>query len=726
MLSSFGASLTPDLTEKKRLEAAGKLKWFHWAIILASLGATLFAWDLARKNNQQQIEDRFNRESDQVVEQITERLTKYEDALWGGVAALSAVQDEPTSAFWVRYSQSLNIENAYPGINGIGIIDLVERNELDIYLFKQKQERPEFNVFPEHAEKQLWPITFVEPSSTNLAAIGLDIAHESSRLSAAQKARATGTAQITAPITLVQDARKTPGFLFYAPHYSVSGLDTEVEREASFVNLVYAPFVFERLMEGTLGSDRRLVTLKISDSGLNLYDETQSVAEGTLKFAPYKQERVIDIYGRKWVFDIQSNSAFDAATKNSKPWAILALGLTIEMLIIGLFTALSKANRKALKFADEMTLAFRTNSNLLNNILDNANDGIVLSDDVLGIQGFNKASQEIFGYEIEDVRGKKFDYLFPFLKDDFVKVHGVDVVEPTPEHINMFFLGDPREVTGRHKDGRDIKLETSISEVHEDGRVFYNAIIRDISKRKKAEFQLKQTLRDLTASNEDLERFAYIASHDLKSPLRAIDNLSKWIEEDLKDDVSPENQNRISMLRGRIARMEGLLNSLLSYSRISSRTYKSDIIDAHDLLTGVVNLQNLPAGFNVDLGSSLKNIMIERMPLEQVFHNLISNAIKHHDKSTGTVTVTCEEMPDSFVFNIRDDGPGIDPIFHAKVFEMFQTLKPRDSVEGSGMGLALVKKMLSRHNGHIELISELGAGSQFVVTWPKPKEDSNI
>ncbi len=707
------------LNKKERLEAAGRWRWFHWVIIIASLAIAIFAWKLARDSNQQKINDQFDREAAQVVDLISERMAHYEDALWGGVAALSAFDVSLTANAWKNYSETLEISKKYPGINGIGVIDYVKPGEFETYLSLNRMERPDFNVFPEHELDERWPITFVEPFAENRAAIGLDIAHESNRLAGARKARDTGDAQITGPITLVQDARKTPGFLFYAPHYESVDLSSQAERRDKFVNLVYAPFVFERLMIGILETDRRLVSLRISDSGVNLFDEITSQRTNGSSQALYTVKITKEIYGRNWFFVIESNESFEESARNYKPLIILLSGLGVELMIITLFVMLARSNRQAVQFAGEMATAYAGKSNLLTNITNNAIDGIILSDADGKILDFNKASQEIFQYSYDEIIGQNFDSLFRSLQQDFIELNDVVTVEPSEEMLKAFYTGKMREVTGRRKDGSNVMLEISTTEITEGGRTLYNTIVRDISRRKTAEAQLQKTMQELVYSNQDLEGFAYVASHDLKSPLRAIDNLSKWIADDMDPDEDSENRLRVALLRTRVARMEDLLNSLLNYSRAGKQFDQEVRVSAGELLRDVRGVQDVMPGFAVKIADNLDDIIIPRMPLEQIFNNLISNALKHHDKDAGVISVTGTETQSHYSFRVTDDGPGIDPAFHKKIFEIFQTLRPRDEVEGSGMGLALVKKMVTRHGGEIKVQSAPGEGSTFTITLPK-------
>jgi len=220
-------------------------------------------------------------------------------------------------------------------------------------------------------------------------------------------------------------------------------------------------------------------------------------------------------------------------------------------------------------------------------------------------------------------------------------------------------------------------------------------------------------------SNEDLERFAYAAAHDLKTPLRSIDNLASWIDEDAGDSLAADSREHLHKLRTQVRRMERLLADVLEYSRIEHRRdpRSTELVDGGALMDTVVSLAAPPDGFTVR-HSGFHGLPLPRMPLQQILHNLIGNAVKHHDKPSGTVEVTADHTPPHLVIRVRDDGPGIAPEFHGRIFEMFQTLKPRSDKDGSGMGLTLVKKLVTLHGGDIAVESQPGQGACFRFTWP--------
>ncbi len=347
------------LTEQHALKKAGGLHWFHWLVVSLSLVLTLGVWQYSRLQVQEKIENRFDREAEQVITLLSERLQKYEDALWSGVATINSHNGDMNSKQWEAFATALHLPAKYKGINGIGVIHNVEADNLDTYLLQQRQTRPNYGLHPQHNNGYLLPISYIEPAKDNLAAVGLDVAHEKNRLTAALKARDTGQAQITGPIVLVQDAEQTPGFLFYAPFYRISQSDSLEDRRSNFAGMVYAPFVVHKLMRGTLEKSRRHVGISISDGGDYLYNEDDSDTASTTTSPLFATNHNMEVYGRQWQIKVWSTAAFHKEAQNSQPMFILIGGIVIDTLLLSLFLILSRANRRALSFAERMSESYQ-------------------------------------------------------------------------------------------------------------------------------------------------------------------------------------------------------------------------------------------------------------------------------------------------------------------------------------------------------------------------------
>jgi len=242
-------------------------------------------------------------------------------------------------------------------------------------------------------------------------------------------------------------------------------------------------------------------------------------------------------------------------------------------------------------------------------------------------------------------------------------------------------------------------------------------LLRDNTSRVEAE-RARAREAEEAARVEALSQFAYIASHDLRAPLRAIDNLATWIEEDLGDEVEGESKDHLQLLRKRVQRMDSLLGGLLEYSRVGREGVTLEDVDAKDLVEGIADMLGPPEGFTVAADDELPTLHTARDPLERVLLNLITNAVKHHDKPEGRIAVTCAESDDHFVFRVSDDGPGIPEKQRERAFEMFQTLHSKKT-DGAGMGLALIKRIVENAMGTITLRDGDPRGCVFEFTWPK-------
>lgn len=247
----------------------------------------------------------------------------------------------------------------------------------------------------------------------------------------------------------------------------------------------------------------------------------------------------------------------------------------------------------------------------------------------------------------------------------------------------------------------------------------------EIEERQRVEQQLKQSSVELSRINEELNNFAYVASHDLKSPLRGVDQLASWITEDLGDTLGDDTREHLRLMRSRITRMEMLLDDLLAYSRVGRSNDEIISINTHELVENTFELQATNKPIHLVVADGMPVLNAQKVPLELVFRNLIGNAIKHHDKPQGKIWISACKNTDGFEFTVQDDGPGVPAKHQERVFAMFQTLKPRDEIEGSGIGLALVKKAVESVGGTVTLESDGQQGCTFRFTWPINNPEEN-
>jgi light-regulated signal transduction histidine kinase (bacteriophytochrome) len=244
-------------------------------------------------------------------------------------------------------------------------------------------------------------------------------------------------------------------------------------------------------------------------------------------------------------------------------------------------------------------------------------------------------------------------------------------------------------------------------------------IAYNITPQKENEKLIQKYADNLQAVNTELDQFAYIVSHDLKAPLRGISTLATFISEDYSDKLDEDGKEQMKLLLSRVSRMNGLITGILEYSRIGRAKQEKESVDLETTVNQIVDLIVPVNKFEVKIKHKLPTLKIEKVLIEQIFQNLISNAVKYNDKDKGKIEIDCKEEGKFWQFSVTDNGPGIEQQYFNKIFQIFQTLNSRDDVEGTGIGLSLVKKTIEHWRGKIWVESKLGEGTSFIFTIPK-------
>lgn len=279
------------------------------------------------------------------------------------------------------------------------------------------------------------------------------------------------------------------------------------------------------------------------------------------------------------------------------------------------------------------------------------------------------------------------------------------------------------EAVWNRKDGSPIHVRESARTVRDDeGDIrYFEGTVEDLTDIKRAQQGLERANRELERRNRELDQFAYVISHDLKAPLRAVAALSEWIEEDVGEDLDDDAREDLRLLRRRVRRMNAMVDALFDYARVGRDEEAAEDVDLGELLEEIVEAVDPPEGFEVAADGALPTIRAQRVRLQQVLQNLVHNAVMHHDGRRGTVQVRALGAGrEGFVrIEVADDGPGIAKEHHDRIFEIFQTVAPKDEAEGTGVGLALVKKVVEAEGGEVTVESAPGEGSTFAFTWPR-------
>lgn len=355
-------------------------------------------------------------------------------------------------------------------------------------------------------------------------------------------------------------------------------------------------------------------------------------------------------------------------------------------------------------------------------VMNTVHDGIITIDAKGTIQSFNPAAVRIFDYQPKEVIGQNVKILMP---EPYHSEHD-GYLKHYLETGDAKIIGSGREVTAKRKDGTVFPMELSVSQMYVSGKRMFVGTIRDITLRKEADLAIKQHLSALKRSNQELDDFAYIASHDLKEPLRGLSNNARFLKEDYDELIDEGGKKRLDRLMFLCERMERLVNDLLYFSRLGRQELAVQPTNLNEVIHDIEamlesNLQE--GGAKLVIVEPLPTIICDLPRITEVYRNLISNAIKYCDKSEKRVEIGWEMQNAERVFYIRDNGIGIAPEFHQDVFRIFKRLNhENDNVKGTGVGLTFVKKIIERHRGRIWIVSQVGQGTTFYFTIPEPTE----
>lgn len=354
---------------------------------------------------------------------------------------------------------------------------------------------------------------------------------------------------------------------------------------------------------------------------------------------------------------------------------------------------------------------------LLEATLESTADGLLVVDGLGKIKNYNKQFQTLWGLPSDIMASLDDNQALSFAQ--------TQVKDPDAFIAQIRELYRHRDQEGHDliefKDGRIVEYYSKPQRLGEQivGRVWS---FRDVTDRRLAEQKQAALLQRVAEINEELTHFAYVVSHDLKAPLRGIKLITEWLCADYGDKLGDDAKEQMGLLQSRVARMHNLIDGVLQYSRVGRIKEDMVAVDLNELIPGIIDGIVPPEHIRIVVEPDLPVIECERTRITQVFQNLLGNAVKFMDKPEGEVKIACVQDGGFWRFSVSDNGPGIDDKYFDRIFRLFQTLVSRDEFESTGVGLALVKKIVEMYGGRIWVESEIGRGSTFLFTFPKRRQ----
>ena len=565
-----------------------------FASLIIPLVVTLVAWKQLTYHTLDKARTQFANTVLENERAFDYRLDSFEQTLLSGIGLFSGSADV-TRSEWRAFANALKVHERFPGVRGIGFTAYVRPEALDDFVAQARADgAPDFTIHPDGGE-EFMIVKYMEPETRNRRALGMNVATHEGRRLASWKAADTGEAAITPRVMLVQDEKKTPGFVLLLPFYTAGAAPvTAEERRAALIGWISAPFNSENFMTGLSVGQGADFDLAVYDS-TEVNPDTLIYATGDIRpKAAFMLSKEIDVKQRKWTFVWRSTPAFERKASSNEPFIILVAGLVFT----GLFGLL------------------------------------------------------------------------------------------------LVTLGRRSETVERMVEMRTAEL-------------------------KEREANLAQVIDKLTQSNAELERFAYVVSHDMQEPIRAVANFSSLLWHQYEAKLDPAGQKYLTIITDSAKRLQAMVSDLLEYARVGQGARAREKADVNQLMQYV--LDNL----KVTIDEHSAEVTYGTLPVLQgypvqfmsLLQNLINNAIKYQAAGkVPHVRVAAEDKGDHYLFSVGDNGIGIEPGNLEKIFEPFKRLHSYQEYNGTGLGLAVCKKIVDNHGGRIWVESVPGTGSVFYFT----------
>lgn len=685
---------------------------------LALFFSTLFTAVTAALVTRDSLEVAARARLEQVADDVTQRLKERLESAGSiarGTAGLFIAQKKVSSQTFHAFVGAQAVTRWFPHGRVSWVVSLRPEDEAAV-LARGRAEWPRYRF---RSHDPLYPVLFVSPKSRdNERVLGLDLALSEPRRTAIERARDEGE------VTLITEfdfpiALAAPGTAVLHPVYDGTPLTLD-ERRALFRGVVIVGAPTDDLLAGAFDASTASFHVQISDVA-DLGALWSSPDFPTDAGPEQGVTRLLTFGGRQLTVHLVPREGAAELVERFAFIAILGVGTLLAIAFAGL-TFQQLRGRRAAELAQLTTRAAFDEADrrraLLDLVVEQSSDGIIMADGVGHIRLFNEAAAQLYGVAREEV-------LAPGWRPNFrvTTVEGAalpDEQSPLARALGGELVREARWMVHR-PDGEHRVLTGAASPLKNPDGTNAGAVLvmRDETERLQAEKERERLIVALEFSNAELEQFASVASHDLKAPLRGIAQLAHFLEEDLGEKLSRENRQHLALLKGRVRRLVALIDGILGYARAGQSSETLETFDARDAAAEALVLLAAPPGSEVLLPAPGLRVHGDKALLLQVLMNLLSNAFSHGVRDHSQIEVNAEVDGDFVRFSVRDNGPGIAPEYHQRIWGMFQTLQPRDEKESTGIGLSVVRKVVQAQGGRAWVESAVGEGATFFFTWPR-------
>ncbi len=662
-------------------------------------------------------------------------MTAYEQVLRSAVGLFYA-SDTVDRSSWKNYVQTLQLDKFYPGILGLGYTARIKPNELDRFTNRVRAEGfPDFTVWPQTARDDYFSIIYLEPfEGRNLRAFGFDMFTQKNRKEAMLRAWQTGEPALSKMVTLVQEINKDvqKGCLLYLPVYDENmPINTVEERQAALQGFVYSPFRMNDLMQGILGTVAGEIEIELYD-GRHI-DTAQLIYtshgyNNQKSKADFSVGRNINIAGNDWTLVLTTREAFLSSFEANQPNIIAVAGVLVNLLLLLILVKINRLSKRNMELAE----SYKSEKDRYEIVSEITHEIIWEWKLPTNTVSFNKIFPTLIGLQ-KAVSELPFDawisYIHPGDKDRIM-----DKMTALLNSDNLYWSDEFRLVKA---DGTVVNMLARGQIIHDTSGNPVSMIgsMDNITERKQVEDaqrrfkeELEKTVQQRTAalqrSNEDLESFAHVTSHDLKEPVRRMLITVGQIQAKYQNSLG-EGVSLLDKLSKAASRLNQMIESILMFSTINYESKKIEVVDLN------IIIQNVAEDLELVIAEKQAEISYQPLPaiegssalLHQLLYNLVNNSLKFskpvvkpyiHIDSQVRKTGTTETVE----IKIIDNGIGFSQGEARKIFNSFVRLHSKDKYEGTGLGLALCKRIVERHHGTIEATGSLDHGATFIITLP--------